>query len=148
RAAPCDRSLCHEGTRAWAADWHRRAIRRPSFGGFDRRDELVDLTRESTGVRPSGEVTAVHRRPCRCRRLSQNGVNVPPRTDAVMREGNAVHRLAASAKCGANVDVQNGARTTRKAACGYSSEGLGLRQPLRVVTRSRYPERDSSRDSP
>src|SRR5262249_49163619 len=98
------------------------------LGGFDLRDGLLDLSPESTGVRPSGEMTASQRRACRRRRLSENGVNIPPRNDAVMREGDAVHRLAASAECRANVDVQNGARTPRKAVCRYSSEGLRLRQ--------------------
>jgi hypothetical protein len=115
---------------------------------FDLRNELLNLGRENTAVRPSGEVTASQRRAGRRRRLSENAVNVRSRNDAVMGEGDAVHRLAAPAECCANVDVKNGARTTRKAACRHSSEGLRLRQAQRVITGSRCPERDSSRDSP
>jgi hypothetical protein len=33
-----------------------------------------------------------------------------------MGEGDAVDRLATSAECGAHIDIQNGARTTREAA--------------------------------
>src|SRR5215470_16738564 len=113
---------------AWLPIWP------PCLGGFDLRDELLDLSRENSCVHPSGEVTASQRRAHRRRRLSENGVNVPRRNDAVMGEGDAVYRLAASAECCANVDVQNSARTTRKRVCGYSSEGLRLRQAQRVVT--------------
>src|SRR5262245_19144490 len=104
------------------------------LGGFDLRDKILDLSRKNTGVHPSGEVSARQRRARRRRRLSKNGVNVPPRNDAVMGEGDAVYRLGASAECCANVDVQDGARTTCKAVCGYPSECLGLCQAQRVVT--------------
>src|SRR5262249_27251809 len=105
-----------------------------TLGGFDLRDKLLDLSRKNTAVRPSGEVGARQRRACRRRRLSKNGVNVPLRNDAVMGEGDAVHRLGASAECCANVDIQDSARTTSKAVRGYSSESLRLCQAQRVVT--------------
>src|SRR5262245_14948767 len=102
-------------------------------GGFDLGDELLDLSRKSTGVRPPGEVTAGQRCARRCGRLSENGVNVATRNDLVIGEGDALYRLHAAAECRADVDAQNGARATRKAASGYPSKGLRLRHAQRVV---------------